>query len=101
MPGIDIASILANFVIASVVLYLSDRERKTLLDRLTTIEKRLEEEIKLHMDDLRDWSGIDPRFSTWGKSEDDTRTRKQGDTANREYMIDDRERAAAIKRMNE
>ena len=93
---INIAELLSNFVIAAVILYLSDRERKTLLERLTAAEKRLEDLNRAYVDDLRDWSGIDPKFKTWrGRDEP-----LDSDTKIRQYILSEEERAAAIERMN-
>jgi|SRR5689334_6996243 len=98
--NIDIASILQNFIVALVVMYLSDRERKTILDRLDAYEKRYEALNKEYIEALRDWSGIEPKFSTWKDKTIDPRSIAEGDTASRNYMIDDRERQRAIDLMN-
>lgn len=92
----DIASVLSNFVVAAVVMYLSDRERKMLLDHLQSLEKRLEDLNQRYLDDLRDWSGIDPKFKTWrGRDEP-----LESDTKIRAYMLTEDERQQAIERMN-
>jgi O-methyltransferase involved in polyketide biosynthesis len=96
MDNIDIASLLANFVIAGVIMYLTDRERKTLLERLSATEKRLEELNQRYVDDLRDWSGIDPKFKTWRGREEPL----DSDTKIRAYMLTEEERQQAIERMN-
>ena len=96
MDSIDIASLLANFVIAGVIMFLTDRERKTLLERLSASEKRLDDLNQRYVDDLRDWSGIDPKFKTWrGRDE-----ALESDTKIRAYMLTEEERQAAIERMN-
>lgn len=92
---INIAELLSNFVIAAVILYLSDRERKTLLERLAATEKRLEDLNKAYVDDLRDWSGIDPKFKTWSNREP-----LESDTKIRQYVLSAEERAKAEELMN-
>lgn len=99
--NIDIGTILTQCTIAAVILWMSDRERKILLDRIMALEKRHEDLNKEYIEALRDWSGIDPKFTTWqNRDMPDTRMTKQGDTTSREIMIDDRERQKAIDLMN-
>jgi len=65
MGNIDITAILAQFVVAGIVYFFTDRERADDKEEI----KELKEELKVvrqgWLDDLRDWSGIAPRFQTW------------------------------------
>lgn len=82
MEGIEIGKIVAEFALTAVVLYLCNqqiiilkeqvKERESRIDKL---EEKLEECHEEHRKDLRDWSGIDPRFNTWKNAESDTKLR--------------------------
>jgi peptidoglycan hydrolase CwlO-like protein len=83
MEGLDIAKILAEFVLAGVIWLMSERQAKLLQEQIAQRDaqlKRLEEKLddahEEHRKDLRDWSGIEPRFKTWEKmAESDTKIR--------------------------
>lgn len=82
MEGIEIGKIVAEFALTAVVLYLCGqqiailkeqiKERESRIDKL---EEKLEECHEEHRKDLRDWSGIEPRYSTWKNAESDTKLR--------------------------
>lgn len=91
----SIVKILENFVIAVVILYLTDRERKTLLERLAKLEDKHEKLTNQYQDDLRDWSGIDPKFNTWSN-----RQPLDSDTKIRQYVLTTEERSKAEELMN-
>jgi len=95
--NIDIASILSNFVVAAVVMYMADRERKILLDRLAQLEKRLEDLNQRYLEDLRDWSGIYPKFKTWSGRKTEP---LESDTKIRTYMLRKEEEERAQDLMN-
>lgn len=82
MEGIEIGKLLAEFVLAGVILWLCDRQINILKEqikeresRIMRLEERLEECHEEHRKDLRDWSGIEPRYSTWKNAESDTKLR--------------------------
>lgn len=91
---INIGEILQNFVVATIIWVLMNQERKTLLERLAKLEDKHEKLQQQYQDDLRDWSGIDPRFNTWSNR------KVEGDTKIREYMLTAEERAKAEDLMN-
>lgn len=91
---INIGEILQNFVVATIIWVLMNQERKTILDRLAKLEDKHEKLIQQYQDDLRDWSGIDPRFNTWSNR------KLEGDTKTREYMFAADERSKAEELMN-
>jgi chromosome segregation ATPase len=96
MTGLDISAILANFLVASLVYFFTNRERESLKSDLKDAREELKDLRKRYEDDLRDWSGIDPKFKTWHREEP-----LDSDTKIRAYMISEDERAKALKKMNE
>lgn len=82
MEGLEIGKIVAEFLMTAVVLYLCNEQIKTLKGQIVERDQRIERlEEKLdgchgeHRKDLRDWSGIEPRYSTWKNAESDTKLR--------------------------
>lgn len=83
VEGFDITRLLADFVLAMVILWMSNRQIETLKDsinerddRIKRIEAKLDECHEEHRQDLRDWSGLEPRFKTWAVQADtDTKLR--------------------------
>lgn len=86
MEGFDITRLLADFVLALVILWMSNRQIETLQDaikerdeRIKRVEAKLDECHEEHRQDLRDWSGLEPRFKTWAgqtvQAETDTKLR--------------------------
>lgn len=90
---IDLTSLLGNFILAATVYALLSKQLEYMQKRVETLEnelKRTREECDrkvdaatdAHIQDLRDWSGIDPRFETWKRRttatviEDDTNIRR-------------------------
>lgn len=96
MEAFPISEILTNFIVAAVILYMSDRERKILLDRLEALEEKHDNLQRAYQDDLRDWAGLDPKFKTWAN-----RPPLESDTKIRAYMLSKEEREEAEKRMTE
>lgn len=94
--NMDISAILANFVIASVIMFLTDRERKELLLRVTKAETAAEKLQEKYTDDLRDWSGLNPRVVTWNSAAREAAM--ESDTKIRAYMLsaDEKARAEAL-----
>lgn len=68
-----IAEILANFAVAGIVFYFSNQNIQFLRQELERERREREQLQRQYMDDLRDWSGINPRFSTWNRGEGDTK----------------------------
>lgn len=87
-----IAEILANFAVAGIVFYFSNQNIQFLRQELERERREREQLQRQYMDDLRDWSGINPRFSTWNRGEGDTK---------RLPPLPEDERQKAIERMNE
>lgn len=72
MESVDIVNLLGDFVLAVVIYLMSNRiievlnaQIKVRDERIKQLEAQLEEAKEAHIADLRDWSGIDPRFKTW------------------------------------
>ena len=93
---INPGEILANFVVASIVWFLMTQERKTLLERVAKVEEKYDKAIQQHQDDLRDWSGIDPRFNTWSR-----KSSPEGDTKRIVPNLTDEEIRKAEKLYND
>jgi predicted RNase H-like nuclease (RuvC/YqgF family) len=83
MEGLEIGKIVAEFMMTAVVLYLCNQQIVTLKeqvkerdDQIERLESKLDKCHEEHRKDLRDWSGIEPRYSTWSKNaESDTKLR--------------------------
>lgn len=89
MEGFDITRLLADFILAMVILWQTDKQIKILQDQIKQREevirqrdetiKRLDAKIDdcvdEHRRDLRDWSGLKPQFETWKTAETDTKLR--------------------------
>lgn len=60
---IDITSLLANFTIAAIILWMSDRERKVILERITDLEARYDALVNRYITDsaAARWSRSDTR----------------------------------------
>lgn len=78
MEGIEIGKVLAEFVLAGVILWLSDRQIKLMQEQIEERDKRIERlETSLekcnaeHQKDLRGWAGIE----AWARrdAEEDTK----------------------------
>lgn len=94
-----IAEILANFAVAGIVFYFSNQHIQYLRQELDRERREHEQLQKQYMEDLRDWSGINPRWQTWNErprvtAESDTKIRAQ-------FNLSDEERLEAVRRMNE
>lgn len=89
VEGFDITRLLADFILAMVILWQTDKQIKILQDQIKQREdtirqrdetiKRLDSKIddcvEEHRRDLRDWSGLKPQFETWKTAETDTKLR--------------------------
>lgn len=71
----DITAILAQFAVASIVYFFMNRERADDKDEIKELKQELKTVRQGWLDDLRDWSGIDPRFQTWATGEAATKPR--------------------------
>lgn len=92
MQSLDITALLSDFILAGVVLWFSNRYIEALVaqiknkdERIKELESEVSEANDRHIADLRDWSGIDPKFKTWQRppmpplinAESDTNIRNQ------------------------
>lgn len=83
MEGLEVGKIVAEFLMTALVLYLCNEQIKQLKEQIQERDERIERlEAKIenchdeHRKDLRDWSGIEPRYTTWAKNaESDTKLR--------------------------
>lgn len=90
---VPISEIISQFVVAAIIFYFARQNEVYLKDELERERRDHEELKKQYFADLRDWSGLAPRFSTW-------HTRGEGDTKRLPPLPED-ERQKAIERMNE
>lgn len=89
MEGFDITRLLADFVLAMVILWQTDKQIKILQeqikqreetikqrdDTIKRLDQKIDDCIEEHRHDLRDWSGLKPQFETWKNAETDTKLR--------------------------
>lgn len=82
----DITAILAQFLVASLVYFFMNRERADDKDEIKQLKSELKEVRQGWLDDLRDWSGVAPRFQTWVEPRPATRPIRIPDIDAQTYM---------------